>query len=367
MTKICTRCKEEKPDTDFLKESCGKNWVASKCKQCYKNISKEKYDNFIISEYPLEKKCSKCNIVKNISFFNKRKDSKDGLLGYCKTCESKHNAEKNGKTYIDKSLIKEGFKICLTCTVEKSYSNFTLKCARCKECVRKEDKLLVLEKKCTKCSVLKSVQEFHKNYMSKDGFTHICKTCKTDYNSNATLYEPLKNGSKSCSKCGLDKNYSDFNLDRKSKDGLTKNCSKCNADRTLTYKKLNKEKVRKYEKDRINNNPLIKMSSRVRGLISNTFKRACKGEFNKSQSSESIIGCTIEQFMNHLEELFTKNMSFENYGACTSGNCHKVWHIDHKIPISSAKTEEDIIRLNHYTNLQPMWAEENLRKWKNYD
>ena len=44
---------------------------------------------------------------------------------------------------------------------------------------------------------------------------------------------------------------------------------------------------------------------------------------------------------------------------------HGKWHIDHKIPISWAKTEEEIIKLSHYTNLQPMWAEENIKK-KNY-
>ena len=46
-------------------------------------------------------------------------------------------------------------------------------------------------------------------------------------------------------------------------------------------------------------------------------------------------------------------MTWENKGA---------WHIDHIIPTCTAKTEEDLIRLNHYTNLQPLWAEENLKK-----
>jgi len=46
-------------------------------------------------------------------------------------------------------------------------------------------------------------------------------------------------------------------------------------------------------------------------------------------------------------------MSWENRGK---------WHIDHIVPVSSAKTEQDIIKLNHYTNLRPMWASDNIKK-----
>ena len=54
----------------------------------------------------------------------------------------------------------------------------------------------------------------------------------------------------------------------------------------------------------------------------------------------------MEFFKDYLEKLFTDQMNWENYGI--------IWDIDHIIPISSAITEEDIIRLNHYTNLQPL-------------
>ena len=46
-------------------------------------------------------------------------------------------------------------------------------------------------------------------------------------------------------------------------------------------------------------------------------------------------------------------MSWENAGQ---------WHYDHIYPVSLAKDEEELIRLNHYTNFQPLWAEDNLRK-----
>lgn len=65
----------------------------------------------------------------------------------------------------------------------------------------------------------------------------------------------------------------------------------------------------------------------------------------------------MEEFIVYLKSLFIEGMTLENHGSCK-----ECWHIDHKIPISSAKTKEEIIKLNHYTNLQPMWSRENIKK-----
>jgi hypothetical protein len=73
----------------------------------------------------------------------------------------------------------------------------------------------------------------------------------------------------------------------------------------------------------------------------------------KSQSTEEILGCTIGEFRKYIESQFKKGMGWHN---------RDQWHIDHIVPMSSAKTEEDIIALNHHTNLRPIWASENLRK-----
>ena len=53
--------------------------------------------------------------------------------------------------------------------------------------------------------------------------------------------------------------------------------------------------------------------------------------------------------------MFDERMSWENHGA-------KTWHIDHIIPLASAKTEEEVFLLCHYTNLQPLWWSDNLSK-----
>jgi hypothetical protein len=75
----------------------------------------------------------------------------------------------------------------------------------------------------------------------------------------------------------------------------------------------------------------------------------------KSNSTFKIVGCTPRFLKEYLEKQFQPGMTWKNH--TVNG-----WHIDHKIPISAAKTQEDINRLAHYTNLQPMWATENLKK-----
>ena len=65
-----------------------------------------------------------------------------------------------------------------------------------------------------------------------------------------------------------------------------------------------------------------------------------------------------ENFKLYIESKFTEEMSWENYGE---------WHLDHIKPLYLSENEEDLLLLNHYTNLQPLWAEDNLRKNRKYD
>jgi hypothetical protein len=67
------------------------------------------------------------------------------------------------------------------------------------------------------------------------------------------------------------------------------------------------------------------------------------------------LGCSYQDFIIYLEQKFTDGMSWKNYGLYG-------WHIDHIIPLSSAKNEIDLEKLCHHTNLQPLWAKDNLSK-----
>jgi hypothetical protein len=189
---------------------------------------------------------------------------------------------------------------------------------------------------------------------------------------------------KTCPKCGIEKPISEFNKNKKRKDGLSCYCRHCNKEyyinnkqkhnsrmrelyilnreRCVEYQSLNKDRIKKtkakwyqdtkeerrekrrnYNKNRKQTEPLFKLKCNIRTLIINSIK---KGGYKKNTKTANILGCEYEYLMEHLESQFDTNMNWSNHGT--------YWDIDHIIPVSSAKTEEDIIKLNHYTNLQPL-------------
>ncbi|MNJ57854.1 hypothetical protein D3C77_534630 [compost metagenome] len=80
-----------------------------------------------------------------------------------------------------------------------------------------------------------------------------------------------------------------------------------------------------------------------------------KRGYAKSSKTETVLGCSYEDLVKYLESKFLPGMTWENRGMFG-------WHIDHVVPLSSASSAEEIEKLNHYTNLQPMWAEDNWSK-----
>lgn len=120
------------------------------------------------------------------------------------------------------------------------------------------------------------------------------------------------------------------------------------------YNKINKDKINvqrnKYKRDKKLNNPLFKLSCNISTLIYVSVKN--QGYTKKSKTYE-ILGCSFEHFKAHLENQFIDGMTWENQG---------LWHMDHIYPVSRATDEEHLIKLNHYTNFQPLWAEDNIKK-----
>ena len=115
-------------------------------------------------------------------------------------------------------------------------------------------------------------------------------------------------------------------------------------------KESNLDRQREYHKKRRNEDDLFALTLSLRARTWNAFSK--KG-FAREKGFCKLLGCTFKEAKAHLESLFQPGMSWEN---------RSEWHIDHIIPLGSAKTVEDLIALCHYTNLQPLWAKDNLRK-----
>lgn len=301
------------------------------------------------------KQCYRCKNILDTSFFTKDLSKKDGFRSSCKNCKEK-------KQYFCE---KDGKKECMTCKTIKQLSEFFPNkksslgkvSSDCKECFYK-NVVTKPRKICGRCKEEKDSTLFSKYKRSLDGLSYVCKECK----SNATKeinYKRLENIVKTCSSCNIEKISSEFYSDKKRKDGLCTICSECTKIKTRNWAQENKEIANKTIRDRKKKEPLFRLGCNLRSTIKDSFKRACKGAYKKSDNTESILGCTMQEFILHLQSLFTEGMTLENHG-----NCEDCWHIDHKIPISSAKTEDEIVKLNHYTNLQPLWRSDNLSKGK---
>tara|TARA_R100000008_G_scaffold27421_1_gene15201 strand:+ start:1050 stop:2237 length:1188 start_codon:yes stop_codon:yes gene_type:complete len=172
-------------------------------------------------------------------------------------------------------------------------------------------------------------------------------------------------GKTPCRKCGEVKTFKEFRYTGKDKSILTFDCLECESKRAAAkyagYTKEEKDDfLQKVKLWRLNNpekrkeytkNPANRAARNVRKRLK-SFMKTHDNNFNQG------IGCTRIELVRHLESLFKPGMSWDNYGSGENGDHVGSWHIDHKIPISKFKGEHP----NHYTNLQPLWAQENMSK-----
>lgn len=211
---------------------------------------------------------------------------------------------------------------------------------------------------------------------------------------------------KTCPKCNISKVLTDFNKDPKGAQGVKGSCKKCtneikkkwnlrNADKvrelhrahdqkTSTkikrqeYRNKNKEAIslrnkkwrtehqdhiKRYDaKNKDSRNKKLReryrcdVNYRLRRVLRNRLYDALRSSKNRTSSFNDLIGCTTVQLKTHLESLFRAGMTWINYG--------KDWHIDHILPcclFDFSKASEQQLCF-HWSNLQPLWAEENLKK-----
>lgn len=191
---------------------------------------------------------------------------------------------------------------------------------------------------------------------------------------------------KKCSKCAKTKSLEYFNFQKASKGGHYPYCKECTKEQNKKYRTANKEKCNQYnllyyqknkeylckrqseynQKNKVKNNEYKKkyifkkrrkdLNYNIKLLLRSRIHHALKG-LSKVSSSSLAIGCSLEFLKSYIEDKFQPGMTWENW------SLHG-WHLDHIIPLSAfdLSDKNQFFKAFNYTNLQPLWAKENLKK-----
>ncbi|NBO36494.1 hypothetical protein EBU91_03005 [bacterium] len=219
--------------------------------------------------------------------------------------------------------------------------------------------MLIIVKKCPKCKEHKILDSFYKSKTHLFERTSICKICwnksgKKYVQKNKTKVKEYKKEYYQKNKQKIKEKYEERLVSNKEKILENKrkyyhNNKKILKKKIKYYRQNNKEKRNAHERNRRKIDIVYRIKLNYRSRISGIIN----GIGRKSKKTEEMLGCSWETFVKYLEQNFKKGMNWNNYGD---------WHIDHVIPLCTAKTVDELNKLTHYTNCQPLWAEENLKK-----
>lgn len=200
--------------------------------------------------------------------------------------------------------------------------------------------------RCTKCKKYKKQKDFYKNRGQKSGYLPRCKECTKKDRKDFAKNNPNKVNEWSRNSYARNKH----NWYDKRRIWLEDNKNNLNE-----YWKERKKKLRQED-------AIFKFKYNTSTLVRNSFSKI---KIVKNSKTTEILGCSIEEFKNHIESQFLNWMTWENYGNCESNTYNCSWHLDHIIPASIAKTKEEIIILNHWSNFQPKCGKSNIEKGNN--
>lgn len=323
-SKVCKHCGQDKPLFDFHKSPRGILGVSTYCKPCQRDLDRER-DTKKRAETPAFSRiapCPDCGVF--VALAGNRKKQR------CSTCAAKTIKESNRIFAENKrrakgvAPVKNTEYACIDCGVMF---------------VRK----IHNQKRCESCQYQHAITTANayssaKPRQFKIGDIRACNHCGMDYTvkSGANVYCP------SCQQ--LSKTMKLPHLVKYVKQYHAAYMS----DPAKRRKALNSAGA--YRRKRIREDPIYCIIQRVRARIGAALR---EGNFTKNSTTQQIIGCTWSEFKTHIERQFLQNMTWGDRDA---------WHIDHIIPLSTAKTEADVIALNHFTNLRPLWAKDNIAK-----
>lgn len=207
-------------------------------------------------------------------------------------------------------------------------------------------------KSCSKCGNIKSLTEFPKSSRYKSGLNPQCKCCLNTTAKAWRVNNPVLR------KAQADRGYhKNIEKTRKLKRVYYREHKEEKSSYDIEYRQKNKDKIAKYKKDwsyKMKDDPIYKIKKNLRRRV----HHALMGR-NKSDNTFNLIGCSPEDFKQHIESLWIEGMSWDNYGP--SG-----WHIDHikecyTFDLSDPLQQQECF---HYSNQRPLWAKDNLKRPK---
>lgn len=174
-----------------------------------------------------------------------------------------------------------------------------------------------------------------------------------------------------CTKCANVLPRSAFHKNKNTKNGLKPWCKSCANNHTKSWREqdTNKSRMKQYrrnklpisrerDRERYKTEPQFKIKKILRVRLTKALERPAT---SKSTDTMTLLGCSIDDFKKHIEQKFQPGMSWENQG--------KTWHVDHILPCASfdLTQPEQQRACFSYLNIQPLFAEDNLRKGSKLD
>jgi len=302
-----------------------------------------------------EKECKACFKTFSYHFFGTDKIRKDTTNVRCINC-----VKSNIKVDTLLSLPKIGeTKKCIVCREERDLSLFQKRKdrdyiyeKRCSICKRNsitinDIKNINGEKLCSICNEYKPLNEYCLNRQKKDLKNPFCKQCASIKNKiNRSKLTPKQR------------------RERARQERIRNKETYRRIKERNKLKETQEQKDKRNEKNRMNlrrrrqEEPLFKLSNNIRSLVKISFLNVLKGNKPIGKGTKDILGIEFALFMKHIESQFLPWMNWENYGKY-NGEKDYGWDLDHVVPVSCAKNEEELLLLNHYSNIQPLCSYTN--------
>lgn len=223
------------------------------------------------------------------------------------------------------------------------------------------------QKRCTDCSAYKDASEFPTRKGKTEGSLRVSKKCRCCFRLAARQYTASRPAESIAAERNKAKMYREKNREAciaRQKTWAIKNSQKV-AEKKRAWAKANPKKVKELARAsylrnkenlsearrvRYREDPLFALKIVLRNRLSRLLRMKSRP---KTFSGQEVLGCSISQLYEHLQNQFAPGMSWENRGT---------WHVDHVVPLSSAKNESDLKALCHFSNLQPLWGRDNISK-----